>query len=424
MEYLNKEISQAIITLGGKGKRLNDITLNTPKPLFPVLGKHSLERAIEALNGQGINRFIWLLGYKEEIFQKEALDLRKKFDITIELYIEENPKGEAGSLINVLSDLDEFFIFINGDIIFDLNFNKLINFHFKNDADITLVTHLTNHPEDSDCIIENPSLSIYKYKLKTEKNISQGFYLGFAGISILNKKIVKSVKYSNNCSEFLSIFKDFIIFANQKGFKVFSYNTSEYLKDMGTPKRFLATEKDLKAGKLYEKSYLNKQKVLFIDRDNTIIKCNEGEYIIDYNFELLEENIKKLAQLSKEFSFVTLISNQPQISMGKVSWQKVIEINGEIIKQCQKLGLDISCFYMCPHHPHNGFANEIKELKINCFCRKPSPGLFLEAAFERNINLKESYMVGDSWRDEVSAQSCDVKFIDIRFLKYNQKIRD
>ncbi len=66
------------------------------------------------------------------------------------------------------------------------------------------------------------------------------------------------------------------------------------------------------------------------------------------------------------------------------------------------MGLDISGFYICPHHPHKGFPGEIKSLKTNCFCRKPAPGMLIEASFERNINLKDSCFIGDSWRDELS----------------------
>ena len=81
-----------------------------------------------------------------------------------------------------------------------------------------------------------------------------------------------------------------------------------------------------------------------------------------------------------------IITNQPQIAMGLCSWQDVIEINGIIINRCQILNLQIAGFYLCPHHPHTGFNNEVKFLKTNCFCRKPSPGLILEAEKLRNID--------------------------------------
>ena len=96
--------------------------------------------------------------------------------------------------------------------------------------------------------------------------------------------------------------------------------------------------------------------------------------------------------------------------MGLVSWQKVININGHLIKECMSKNLMISSFYICPHHPHGGYIGENKSLKINCFCRKPNPGLFLEASFFRNIELSKSLMIGDSYSDKEAAFNASVPF--------------
>ena len=102
--------------------------------------------------------------------------------------------------------------------------------------------------------------------------------------------------------------------------------------------------------------------------------------------------------------------------MGKISWQRVIELNGIIINYCQLFGLDISGFYLCPHHPHSRFENEVKVLKVNCFCRKPLPGLFFEASYMRNIDLKESLMIGDSSNDFYAAKNAGMKFMSVKDL--------
>ena len=81
----------------------------------------------------------------------------------------------------------------------------------------------------------------------------------------------------------LNLFRDFIVESHNAGFKVFSYNTSEYLKDMGTPKRFKSVESDLKNNIVSKRSYRKKQKVLFLDRDDTLIKCFRNKYILEKN---------------------------------------------------------------------------------------------------------------------------------------------
>ena len=67
----------------------------------------------------------------------------------------------------------------------------------------------------------------------------------------------------------------------------------------------------------------------------------------------------------------------------------------------------------CPHHPHIGFENEIKILKGDCFCRKPNPGMLLECAFQRNINLSESLFIGDSLIDKFTAMNAGCQFLNV-----------
>ena len=66
------------------------------------------------------------------------------------------------------------------------------------------------------------------------------------------------------------------------------------------------------------------------------------------------------------------------------------------------LGMDgayLDGIYYCPHHPDSGFEGEVKELKIICDCRKPKPGMLYKAAEDYNIDLSESWMVGDGEND-------------------------
>ena len=415
MGNIDNQINQAVITLGGTGSRLNEITMGVPKPLFKIDGLHTLERSIKVLYEQGITKFIWITNYQHEFFLKEAKQLLSCYQIKIFIHKEKVKKGEAGSLFDLIDKLDEEFIFLNGDIIFDIDIKRLHKFHNLNKSQITFVTHLTNHPEDSDCIIESPNLSINKYKFKNEKNNVKGFYLGNSGLSVLSKKAIKIIDKSFiKTNKELSLFKDIIINCHNQKLRTFSYNTSEYLKDMGTPKRLLNVKNDIKKGKVKSLSYLKRQKALFLDRDNTIIKCKNGEYILDFDqINLLTNRVKIISKIANEFDLVILITNQPQIAMGKVSWEKVIMINGEIIRLCQDHNLNIATFYLCPHHNHMGFKEEIKELKINCFCRKPLPGMFLKASYERNIDLTKSLLIGDSWRDKEAAENLKMKFLDV-----------
>ena len=407
----------AVITLGGKGTRLSEVTKNIPKPLWPINGINTLERIILNLSNQGVNKFFWLLGYKYDSFLKESKLLQAKYGVEITLYKEEFCLGEAGALFEIIDFLDDIFLFVNGDIIFDIDIDRLYAFHKNYGSDISFITHLTSHPEDSDCISEKHNFSISKYKFKNQNILVDDMYLGNAGIALLSKKVVKNLKediYKVNLQ--YSLFKDFIVEASNRGFFVFSYNTSEYLKDIGTPSRLRQVSSDIKKDKVSNDSYRKSQKVLFLDRDDTLISCPKHQYILDGNFQLKEKIVKYISKIAQNYNFVILITNQPQIAMGLVSYQQVIDINAKLILSCQKLGLNIAACYVCPHHNHKGYGGEISFLKTSCFCRKPLPGNFLKAAYERNINLKESLLIGDSWRDNQAAKIIGMKFINVKNL--------
>ena len=418
MENINLSGITAVITLGGKGTRLKNVTSGTPKPLWPLIGIHTLERCVKVLKEQGLKKFIWIINYKSGLFLQEAKLLEDKYKINIYIYNEKIPLGEAGSILEIIELLPDNFLFINGDIIFDIDINRFFEFHLFNKSDISFITHLTTHPEDSDCISETSSLRINKYKFKNEKTEIEKFYLGNAGIALIKKEAAIFVKkITLNKNKIFSLFKDFIILAHQNGLKVFSYNTSEYIKDMGTPDRLKKVIDDIKSLVVSNNSYRNIQTALFLDRDNTLIKCDEGSYITSMDqLDLYESRIKKISKLAENFNLVILVTNQPQIAMGKVSYQKVIDINTKLILMCKKKGLYISSFYICPHHNHSGFDEEIKYLKTACFCRKPNPGLFLEASYNRNISLERSLLIGDSWRDKFSAKKVGMRFLNVKEL--------
>ena len=407
----------AVVACGGLGTRLKAVTNDIPKPLFLVNGKSTLERCIKELDTYQFRNVILTIGYKSNKFFELIEQLNKKYRINIEVFLEKIPMGECGALWEIKDKLCNDFIFINGDIIFSIDFKKLLNFHKRLSSNLTLVTHTSDHPEDSDLVsVPNGTLVEDIFMKGKNKKINKNAYLGNSGICVINKfsldKIEPPIKNKSN-SIFHFLVKNFF----DLNINVFSYNTTEYIKDMGTPKRLRAVEEDLSSNKVNKKNYNNLQKTLFLDRDNTLIKCETGKYILkkeDIDFYI--ENIKKIIPISLNYDFVCLITNQPTISMGKLNLTDLDEINSLIIKFCLSVGLKIDVVTFCPHHPHKGFEGEIPILKQDCFCRKPNPGLFFEQSFLRNIDLKQSLMIGDSQNDLFAALNAGCKFLNVNDL--------
>jgi D-glycero-D-manno-heptose 1,7-bisphosphate phosphatase len=82
-----------------------------------------------------------------------------------------------------------------------------------------------------------------------------------------------------------------------------------------------------------------------------------------------------------------------------VTWDELQQIHNKMETLLGAEGAYLDAIYFCPHHPDKGFEGEIPELKIDCSCRKPKPGMLLKAAEDFNIDLKASWMIGDGKND-------------------------
>ena len=313
--------------------------------------------------------------------------------------------------------MSQQFVFINGDLIFSMDFWKLISFHQRLSSDLTLVTHTSDHPNDSDLVSAPNGTLIEDIFIKgLKKRNEANAYLGNSGIFVLNKSILDNIKPPDE-NESKSIFHYIVRKMFDLKCNIFSYNTTEYIKDMGTPKRLFLVEKDLSQNNVNKRNYKNPQKTLFLDRDNTLIKCDRGKYVIQKEeIDFIIPNIEKIKNISFNYDFVCIITNQPTVAMGKLNLKDLDQINSIIVNFCLLRGLKIDVIAFCPHHPHKGYRDELSILKTDCFCRKPNPGLFFEQAFFRNINLKESLMIGDSNDDLYAAKNAGCSFLNVNDL--------
>ena len=414
---MTKKKYKAVISCGGLGTRLKKITKDVPKPLFPICGKSTLERSINELKNHSINNILISLGYKKDLFMNFIEKLKDKYNINIDVFIEKEPLGECGVLWKIKDKLSEEFFFINGDLIYSIDFNRLYDFHTRLSSNITLVTHTSDHPEDSDLVsAPNGSLveEIFFKSSKTTQKVNA--YLGNSGIFVIKKNLLDKINPPQK-NILGSVFHYIVKKTFDLNINIYSYNTTEYIKDMGTPIRLNKVNEDILANKVNSKNYLNKQKALFLDRDNTIIECEKGNYILkEDDIKFLEYNIDRISHIAKDYNIVCLVTNQPSISMGKLTIEKLETLNSIVINYCLSRGLKIDVVTYCPHHPHKGFEKEIAILKKDCFCRKPKPGLILEQAFLRNIDLRGSLMIGDSENDFKAAQNAGSNFVNVNSL--------
>lgn len=399
---------------GGRGTRIAELFPNIPKPLIPVAGMPILEREIRSLSAQGFKDIILTVGYLADKIITYFGD-GSQFGAKIDYFVEESPLGNAGALFRLREKIgDEPFLLLNADAAFDVDFNRMVAFHKNYGGLVTLFTHPNSHPYDSGLIIADAKGHVEKWLAKEDERPQWYDNRVNAGLHVIDSKVLDISLKSLEINE-ESGFPQGKVDLDRQILKplcgsnmMFCYDSPEYVKDMGTPERFHQVEADYKNGVVQAKNLTNKQKAIFLDRDGTINKYVGFLRNID-DFELIEGVAEAIKLINQSGYLAIVVTNQPVIARGEVSWEELNEMHKKMATLLGKEGAYVDGIYICPHHPDKGFEGERPEYKIDCNCRKPKPGLLLQAAKDFNIDLAKSYMIGDSHRDVEAGENAGVK---------------
>ncbi len=291
-----------------------------------------------------------------------------------------------------------------------------MKYHKEHDCLVTLFTHPNNHPYDSGLIISDENHVVQKWL--TKEDVRPLYYQNRvnAGLHVIRPELL------NQQIDTPKIDLDRQLLKPLSGTgKMICYDSPEYVKDMGTPERYYAVCEDYQAGRITAKNLKNKQKAIFLDRDGTINKYVGFLTNID-KFELLDGVTEAIQQINASGYLAIVVTNQPVIARGEVSFEQLDEIHHKMETLLGKEGAYLDAIYYCPHHPHSGYPGEVKELKIECDCRKPKPGMLMKAAKDYNIDLEESYMIGDSENDILAGKNAGCKTVLIGKEDYDQDI--
>ena len=418
---------KTVIVAGGKGTRISSITTDVPKPMIMIQGKPVLEREIESLRRQGFVDIIITVSHLGSVIMDYFGD-GAKFGVNIEYYIEKAPLGNAGALFKLRDKLTNPFLLLNADVVFDIDFNRFVNFHNSHGGLVTLFTHPNSHPYDSGLIIANADKSVQEWLVKEESRPRYYKNRVNSGLHVMNPEILDLIDGSKvgevdrETGKIIKMDLDRQILKPFSGTgKMFCYDSPEYVKDMGTPDRFYSVIKDFKEGRIAEKNLKNRQKAVFLDRDGTINKYVGFLRNID-ELELLPGVADAVKRINASGYLCIVVTNQPVIARGEVTIEQMAEIHNKMETLLGLEGAYLDGIYFCPHHPHKGYQGEVKELKVDCDCRKPKPGMLFKAAKDFNIDLSQSYMIGDGENDIKAGRAAGCRTVLIVNGDYNQDL--
>lgn len=240
---------QAVILAGGKGTRLRPLTLYTPKPTMPLVGQPFLAYQLDLLRRAGISDAILSLSYQPQKIEDTFGD-GARYEMRLRYLVEPQPLGTAGAYRNAKESLDSPTIVFNGDILTEIDLNKVKAFHDERKAVATIVLTPVHNPSIYGLVVTGEDGRVEKFIEKPRRDAITTNTIN-AGIYILDPEVLKYIPSGESYSFEYDLFPALA----EKGLPVYGFVSDEYWIDIGTPTRYLQANLDLIAGRLPQASF-------------------------------------------------------------------------------------------------------------------------------------------------------------------------
>lgn len=395
-----------VIQAGGKGTRMVSLTGDRiPKPMLKLNGKPMLQWQIEGTASCGIRDFVIITGHLGEQIREYFGD-GKAQGVHIRYIEEKEPLGSAGALWFLRKMGEERdFLLIFGDVMFELDWQRMIRFHEQKGGLATLLVHPNAHPFDSDLLVLSEDGEVTGMDAKGK--VRDYWYANCvnAGIYVFSNRILD--RFTRLCP--MDLEKDILVPQMGTG-EIFGYQTPEYVKDAGTPERFLAVCREQAEGLWSRKCLKRKQKCIFLDRDGTL---NRYDGLVSREEQLVLEPgaVQAVKRINQSGYLAVVVTNQPVVARGMCSMEDVGNIHKKLETLLGKEGAYLDAILFCPHHPDKGYPEENPAYKISCNCRKPATGMIETAAKRFHIDLDQSWIIGDTTVDIQTGKNAGLKTV-------------
>lgn len=372
------KIKETIILAGGLGTRLRSVVADLPKCMAPVAGRPFLFYVINYLRLQGVEKFIFSLGYKHEII----LDyLNDQFStLNFQCSIEEEPLGTGGAIqLACQHSTEKNVIIVNGDTLFKMDVDVINAFHEHQKADCTLALKPMRHFDRYGIVELNEKGLITDFREKQfyENGLING------GVYVLNVENFLAKKFPAK----FSFEKDYLEQHYQQG-KIAGIIQDNYFIDIGIPEDYSRVQDELKKAPLNLKA-IDQSWTLFLDRDGVLNHDKVGSYIFDPGEFVFYDGVPPVFRLFKEkFGHIVIATNQRGVGRKLMSVADLDAIHQKMLSAIEAEGGKIDAIF---------FASSIDN---NDAIRKPNPGMALQAKAKfPEIDFSKSIMVGNNISD-------------------------
>jgi histidinol-phosphate phosphatase family protein len=398
-------MKQLVILAGGAGTRLRERLGDLPKPMIPIAGKPLLEHHVELARRHGFLDIVIFACHRADLIERHFGD-GNRWGVRTRVVVEREPLGTAGAVLAGLELLSEHFVVLYGDTLVNVDLDRIAGEHARHGADATLLLHPNDHPLDSDLVETSAEGWITGFRNRPHAADQWYQNLVNAGLYVIRKQALAA--WANQPGGPMDFGNDLFPAMLRKGAKLLGYNSPEYIKDIGTPERYDRVSAEYAAGVVARSSLGAPQRAIFLDRDGTLIREVDGLRSPD-QLELLPGVAEAVREINHHGWRAVLVTNQPVVAKGFCTEADVERAHRKLETLLGRDRAFLDRIYWCPHHPEKGFAGERAELKIECECRKPRPGMLLQAARELNLDLAASWLVGDTTVDIQTARNAGAR---------------
>lgn len=380
-------IREAIILAGGLGTRLKEAVPDLPKCMAPVAGKPFLFYVINYLRSQGIEKFVFSLGYKHEAIEAYLYDQFPT--LRYQCVVEEEPLGTGGAIQLACSKATETLVaVVNGDTLFRADLHQAFLFHDQHMAECTLLLKPMTDFDRYGVVETGPGNFVSSFKEKqyyATGNINAGVY-------ILNTHKFLDEEFPDK----FSFEKEYLEqFYNQR--RIYGLTQDQYFIDIGIPADFNRAQTEL-ARPAFSLSSIDKSWTIFIDRDGVINHEKKDDYIRNWQEFYFYDGVKEaFKKISDKFGKVIIVSNQRGVGKGLMTEMDLREIHQNMTAEIVAAGGRIDAIFYCTStdnkHPD----------------RKPNPGMAFHAAKKfPGIDLSRSVMIGNKPTDMRFARNAGI----------------
>jgi len=370
---------QAVILAGGRGTRLAPLTDTMPKPMVPFHGRPFLDYLLELLAGQGFQRALVLTGYLGDQIAGHFGSSAHGLELS---YAHSPVEDDTGARLRKAIDrIDDCFLLLYCDNYWPINFDAMWQQFCRQpvDVQITVYANTDGFTRDNLRVQSDGLVDLYD-KSRTADGLA-GVDIGFA---IVRRTVVEQLPEAN-CSFEQETYPR-LAAAGRLG----AFVTAHRYYSVGNVERLPVTE-----------AFLARTPAILLDRDGVLNeRPSQGTYVTtpaDWRWK--SDARPALRRLHEAGYRCVVITNQAGIARGMLSEQDLSAIHTRLCLEAEEAGGRIAAIYHCPHHWDDG-----------CACRKPKPGMLLQAQREHHLDLSRTWFIGDDERDGEAAAAAGCLF--------------